>query len=74
MVDPTEPSAVQQIAAKYMRNGMGLFSSKNQSLRPQNCFERVMADGSQTIHLLPDWHAMKDREGERRPRKRMRYI
>lgn len=70
MENPAEPLAVQQLAAKYMRNGMGLFNSNNQILRPQNCFERIMADGTQTIHLLPEWHTMNDTE--ERPRKRKR--
>lgn len=72
-VDPAEPSAVQRAAAKYVRNGLGIFSSKNQMLRPQNCFRRVMDDESRTIHLIPQWAAIKYREvvGER-PRKRRR--
>ncbi|KAM3560519.1 hypothetical protein ARSEF4850_003620 [Beauveria asiatica] len=72
-VDPAEPSAVQRAAAKYVRNGLGVFSSKNQMLRPQNCFRRVMDDESRTIHLIPQWAAIKDREvvGDR-PRKRRR--
>ncbi len=72
-VDPAEPSAVQRAAAKYVRNGLGIFSSKNQILRPQNCFRRVMDDESRTIHLIPQWAAKKDRDvvGDR-PRKRRR--
>jgi hypothetical protein len=72
VVDPAEPSPVQRLAAKYMRNGMGIFSSKNQVLRPQNCFERVTGDGTRSIHLIPEWHAVKDREATERPRKRHR--
>ncbi|KAH8721015.1 hypothetical protein HC256_001391 [Beauveria bassiana] len=72
VVDPAEPSAVQRLAGKYMRNGMGLFDSENQMLRPQNCFGRVTSDGTRTIHLIPEWNAIKEREAAWRPRKRSR--
>ncbi|EJP62021.1 uncharacterized protein BBA_09069 [Beauveria bassiana ARSEF 2860] len=72
VVDPAEPSAVQRQAAKYMRNGMGIFDSENQMLRPQNCFGRVTGDGTRTIYLLPEWSAIEQREAAWRPRKRNR--
>lgn len=72
VVDPAEPSAVQRLAGKYMRNGMGLFDSENQMLRPQNCFGRVTSDGTRTIHLIPEWNAIKERDAAWRARKRSR--
>lgn len=72
VVDPAEPSAVQRQAAKYMRNGMGIFDSENHMLRPQNCFGRVTGDGTRAIYLLPEWNAIKSREAAWRPRKRNR--
>lgn len=62
LVDPAELLAVQQLVARYRRNGMGIFSSKDQVLRPQTCFQQVIDDGSKTIHLRPEWKVMKRRE------------
>lgn len=38
-----------------MRKRMGIFSTKDGALTPQTCSERVSADGTRTIHLVPEW-------------------
>lgn len=43
------PPAVQRLAAKYMRNWMGISGSMKQM-------------GTRTIHPIPEWEVMKEGE------------
>ncbi|KGQ03542.1 hypothetical protein BBAD15_g11226 [Beauveria bassiana D1-5] len=51
------PPAVQRLAAKYMRNWMGISGSMKQM-------------GTRTIYPIPEWEVMKEGEAPLRPRKR----
>ncbi|KAE8329841.1 hypothetical protein BDV39DRAFT_202786 [Aspergillus sergii] len=64
MVDASEPSELRRVVIKYMRKGYGIFDSQNRALTAQTCFERVTSDGTNVIHLAPEWEV--GREGQDR--------
>ncbi|OBS20599.1 hypothetical protein FPOA_06952 [Fusarium poae] len=53
MVDPADPSVVQRIAEKYMRKQFCLFDVDYHNLIPKTCFEKVVANGTNTIVVMP---------------------
>lgn len=57
LVDPLEPSEAMRVAAKYLRKGIAIFDSRNRVLNPNNCYEKVTSDGTNAIHLVPNWKA-----------------
>ena len=65
-VDPADPSEVSRVATKYLRKGIGIFSSRNRVLKPATCFERVTADGTNTIRLVPNWRVEAGNGWEKR--------
>ncbi|OWT42517.1 hypothetical protein VFPPC_18348 [Pochonia chlamydosporia 170] len=71
-VDPREPSEVRRVANKYIRKRFGLFNSNSKALTPETCFERVTSNGTNTIHLIPEWTVDRKGPGEAEPRKRNR--
>ncbi|PIG81823.1 hypothetical protein AARAC_011973, partial [Aspergillus arachidicola] len=55
MLDASEPSELRRVVIKYMRKGYGIFDSQSRALTAQTCFERVTSDGTNVIHLAPEW-------------------
>ena len=53
-VDPTDPSKVKRVAVKYMRKRIRLFDSELNILTPRDCFESAIADGKDTILMIPE--------------------
>jgi hypothetical protein len=55
LVDPSNPWEVQRVAVKYMRKGQNLniCDSKMKILKLGTCVEDVIADGTNTIFLVP---------------------
>jgi hypothetical protein len=47
------PSEVKRVAAKYIRKGMHLMTTRGRGLTPERCFDAVVADRSNTIVLVP---------------------
>ncbi|KAB8202946.1 hypothetical protein BDV34DRAFT_227843 [Aspergillus parasiticus] len=62
MVDASEPSELRRVVIKYMRKGSGIFDSQNRALTAQTCFERVTSDGTNVIHLAPEWEVVRERQ------------
>jgi hypothetical protein len=54
LVDSSDPSEVERVATKYMRKGIRAFDSSLNLLVPRMCFEAAIADGSNTILLVPE--------------------
>jgi hypothetical protein len=48
-----DPSEVKRVAAKYIRKGMHLMTTRGRGLTPDRCFDAVVADGTYTIVLVP---------------------
>ncbi|KAF4339512.1 hypothetical protein FBEOM_6574 [Fusarium beomiforme] len=53
MVDPADPFVIQRIAEKYMRKQFCLFDVDYHNLIPKTCFEKVVANGTNTIVVMP---------------------
>ena len=60
MVDASEPSEMRRVGINYMRKGYGIFDSQNRALTAQTCFERVTSDGTNVIHLAPEWEVVRE--------------
>jgi hypothetical protein len=54
LVDSSDPSEVERVAKKYMRKGIRPFDSSLNLLVPRTCFQAAIADGSNTILLVPE--------------------
>jgi hypothetical protein len=54
LVDPSDPSEVERVAKKFMRKGIRPFDSSLNLLVPRKCFQAALADGSNTILLVPE--------------------
>lgn len=52
-VERSDPSEVIRVAKKNMRKGLRIFDTNMQLLAPDDCFEAVTADGTNTIVLVP---------------------
>ncbi|KAL5625697.1 hypothetical protein FOBRF1_000040 [Fusarium oxysporum] len=52
-VDPADPSVVQRVAEKYLRKHFCLFDVEYHNLIPKTCFEKVTANGTNTIIVIP---------------------
>jgi len=54
-VDPSDPSEVQRVAAKYLRKQekFRLFDTKHNNLVPGTCFEQAVRSGTNTILVIP---------------------
>ena len=52
-VDQADSSEVGRVAKKNVRKGLRLFDLNMHLLTPENCFEAVTEDGTNTIVLLP---------------------
>jgi hypothetical protein len=52
-VDRSDPSEVIRVAKKSMRKGLRLLDTNMQLLAPEDCFEAVTVDGTNTIILIP---------------------
>ena len=55
LVDPTDPSPMIRMAQKHLRKHIGFYDRHNQALDVKTCFEQVTEDGSNLVHLIPDW-------------------
>ena len=53
-VDPFDPSEIERMAKEYMRQGMTPFDTELRLLAPSDCFPAVVADGTNTILLVPE--------------------
>jgi hypothetical protein len=51
-VDPSDVSEVERVAVEYVKDGFRLFSNELDILNEEDCFQRVTADGSNTICLI----------------------
>src|SRR3954468_12718991 len=52
-VDRSDPTELIRVAKKNMRKGLRLLDTNMQLLAPEDCFEAVTVDGTNTIILLP---------------------
>ena len=52
-VDRSDPSEVARVAKKSIRKGLRIFDTKMKLLGPDDCFEVVTADETNTILLIP---------------------
>ena len=52
-VDRSDPSEVARVAKKNTRKGLRTFDTNAQLLGPDDCFEAVTSDGTNTILLIP---------------------
>ena len=52
-VDRSDPSEVARVAKKNIRKGLRIFDTKMKLLGPDDCFEVVTADETNTILLIP---------------------
>jgi hypothetical protein len=52
-VDPMDPSEVARVAKKNMRKGLRTMDTNMQLLAPDDCFEAVTVDGTNTVLLIP---------------------
>ena len=52
-VDRSDPSEVARVAKKSIRKGLRIFDTKMKLLGPDDCFEVVTADKTNTILLIP---------------------
>jgi hypothetical protein len=64
LVDPSDPSEVERVAKKYMRKRIRLFDTALNILTPRGCWEAALADGSNTILLIPEQEISIDEELE----------
>lgn len=53
-VDPFDPSQVESVANQNIRNGMRPFDTDLRLLTPKECYSAVIADGTNTILLMPN--------------------
>jgi len=53
-IDPFDPSEVERVAKEMVRNGMRLFDTELRLLAPQECYQEVVIDGTNTILLIPN--------------------
>jgi len=53
-VNPFDPSDVERVAKEYMRRGMRPSDTELRLLAPSDCFPAVVADGTNTILLVPE--------------------
>ncbi|RSL40409.1 hypothetical protein CEP54_016126 [Fusarium duplospermum] len=53
LIDPSDSSPVQRTAAKYLRKQFCLFDTHFNNLIPKTCFEKVTANGTNTILVVP---------------------
>ena len=53
-VKRSDPSEVARVARKNMRKGFRIFDTNMRLLGPDQCFEVVTADGTNTILLMPE--------------------
>ncbi|KAE8316021.1 hypothetical protein BDV41DRAFT_574402 [Aspergillus transmontanensis] len=60
--DASEPSELRRVVIKYMRKGYGIFDSQIRALTAQTCFERVTSDGTNVMHLAPEWEVVRERQ------------
>lgn len=67
VVDPAEPSEVQRLAIKYLQRGLSIFSSKNRVLKAETCFERVTANGTNKIYVVPQLSIGRSRPPTEQP-------
>ncbi|KAH6703055.1 hypothetical protein BKA61DRAFT_660971 [Leptodontidium sp. MPI-SDFR-AT-0119] len=54
LVDSSDPSEVERVAKNYMRKHIRPFDSSLNPLVPRTCFQAAIADGSNTILLVPE--------------------
>ena len=52
-VDPSDPSEVQRVAAKYLRKNFHLFDTEYNNLIPRTCFGQATRNGTNTILVIP---------------------
>ncbi|KIV81283.1 hypothetical protein PV11_03480 [Exophiala sideris] len=52
-VNRSDPSHVVRVAKKYIRKGVRILDTNMHLLTPDNCFEAVTTDGTNTIVLVP---------------------
>jgi len=52
MIDPFDPSEVERVAKKKIREKIRLFDTELRMLTPQECYQAVMIDGTYTILLI----------------------
>lgn len=55
MASKSNQSDLKSIAGRYMRDRIGLFDSEHGALTPETCYERIVADGTCSIYLYPDF-------------------
>jgi Protein of unknown function (DUF3723) len=53
LIDPSDPSEVARVAKKNARKGLRTFDTNARLLGPDECFEAVTNDGTNTILLIP---------------------
>lgn len=70
-VNPSDSSAVENMAVSYLRNDFGIFNSNKRALNVKNCFKRVTEDETNTILVFPKWEIKAKRS---KPFKRKRGI
>jgi len=51
-IDPFDPSEVERVAKKKIREKIRLFDTELRMLTPQECYQAVMIDGTYTILLI----------------------
>ena len=51
---PADPSLVERVAENHIGNGRFLFNTELRSMTLDECFEAVVADGTNTILLIPE--------------------
>jgi hypothetical protein len=61
-VDPSEPGFVLRMAQKYERKGIKVADTKGRMLVPKTCFEDVIANGTNTLVLIPEWEIDTDKQ------------
>ncbi len=52
MIDPFDPSEVERVAKKKIREKIRLFDTELRMLTPQECYQAVMIDGTYTVLLI----------------------
>jgi hypothetical protein len=62
MVDPSNPSDLERLVQRYIRQEMRPFSTKLSMLPAGDCFESIMGDGTRMILFLPGDELILDDE------------
>ncbi len=52
MIDPFDPSEVERVAKKKIREKIRLFDTELRMLTSQECYQAVMIDGTYTVLLI----------------------